>query len=49
MSAGGEMIENEVTDILYGEDIVLCDPTVLEVVEELSVVIEDDLEKGHLQ
>ena len=32
-------------DLLDGDEIILC-PTALELVEELSVVIEDDLEKA---
>ena len=41
MSARGEMYKNDVHDILDGDDIILCNLTFLEVVEELSVVIED--------
>ena len=45
MSAIGQMYENDVHDLLDGDEIILC-PTALELVEELSVVIEDDLEKA---
>ena len=45
MSAIGQMYENDVQELLDGDEIILC-PTALELVEELSVVIEDDLEKA---